>query len=153
MFAYENRGGTQTKLEKMIKTLWRLHEPSPITIAAPTLDDIEATQNELGIKFHPDYVKFLREASTVCYGIIEPLTIGKNLGNLDFRKAFKESQDTDGFPVELFPICEDNADYYCMYADGSSSKVLLWSYESNEVSEEWPDLASWIEEVWLEEGE
>ncbi len=140
------------KLDEMIGRLKQLDEPTPVTIPAPTDGQIEAAQRELGIAFHPDYVKFLREACTVAYGTIELLIVGEDLGHLDFVSVFQDARETDGFPRELFPICEDNSDYYCMHASGKSPKVFYWSHEGG-TAEEWPDLATWIEEVWIGEAD
>jgi hypothetical protein len=51
-------------------------------------------------------------------------------------------------PRELLPICEDNGDYYCMNERG---EVVYWSHAGSG-DERWPDLATWIQQVWIEEN-
>jgi hypothetical protein len=52
-------------------------------------------------------------------------------------------------PRKLLPICEDNGDYYCMNKKG---EIVFWSADGAS-DEKWKDLATWIEEVWIGEGE
>ncbi len=44
------------------------------------------------------------------------------------------------------PICEDNGDYYCIAPDG---RVRFWSHDGPS-DESWPDLATWVGEVWIQ---
>jgi hypothetical protein len=65
----------------------------------------------------------------------------------DLFRMTERARNTWNVPSELVPICEDNADYYCMTPDG---RVIFWSHEMQAPSGvEWSDLASWIEEVWM----
>ena len=48
---------------------------------------------------------------------------------------------------EFIPFCEDNGDYYCFAPDGH---VELWSHDGLRGGS-WPDLAHWIQEVWIED--
>ena len=51
-------------------------------------------------------------------------------------------------PRRLLPFCADNGDYYCFAPDGT---VKFWSHNGT-TDESWPDLASWIKQVWIEHG-
>ena len=45
------------------------------------------------------------------------------------------------------PICEGNADYDCLTPEG---RVICWSHDMQaSIGEERPDLAAWIEQVWI----
>ena len=59
----------------------------------------------------------------------------------DFKKQ--------GVPAELLPFCESDGDYYCLKTNG---RVLYWSDEGS-INESWPNLATWIQQVWMEEQE
>jgi hypothetical protein len=143
--------GGARKLELMLKTLRQRHTPPPCPLASPTPAEIAAVQRELGIAFHPDYRRFLQEASTLCVGTLEPLTLEPQDGDTDFRAVFHQARALPGFPAHLFPICEDNGDYYCMSADGKAANVFYWSHNGT-TDETWADLGTWIEAVWLGEG-
>lgn len=145
-------GGSSDKLEKIIRGLQKLHQATPITHSPPSTDDIARMQQALGISFHPDYITFLREASTINYGNIKPLMVREHVGHCSLTTAFHETRELDGFPNTLFPICEDNADYYCMHTNGRSANVIYWSH-NGQTDEEWPDIGSWIDEVWIGEAE
>ena len=51
-----------------------------------------------------------------------------------------------GVPVDWLPICEDNGDYYCFVPDG---KIRFWDHNGAS-DEHWPDLATWVKEVWID---
>ena len=43
------------------------------------------------------------------------------------------------------PICEDNGDYFCIVPGG---QIRYWSPDGG-TDESWPNLASWIKDVWI----
>jgi hypothetical protein len=111
------------------------------------LDEVNAAEDELGVRFHSDYRKFLREASDVSYNVLEPATITLPDAHTDLFRIAERARSVWKVPSDLVPICENNADYYCMAADG---RVILWSHDMQAPNgEEWPDLAAWIEQVWM----
>ena len=96
---------------------------------------------------HPDYRRFLLEAGDISYNVLEPATITLPEAHTDLLGIVKRARSTWKVPSELVPICEDNADYYCMTPDG---RVIFWSHDMQApTGEEWPDLAAWIEQVWM----
>jgi len=62
-------------------------------------------------------------------------------------KVCKEAWEDYGVPRNLLPICENNADFYCINQAG---EVVFWSHNGWS-NEKWQDPASWIEEVWIGE--
>lgn len=119
------------------------------TPKAPPLPDdklVAEYETELGFSFPDDYRKFLAEASNVFVGTLEPL-IATDTRNArgELSVALVEAR-RDGLPRDLLPICEDNGDYYCLAPDRS---IRLWDHNGL-ASEKWPDLATWIKEVWIE---
>jgi hypothetical protein len=132
-------------IETVIEKLKGLSIDTPIKAKLPDDLLIDEYEKKLGLKFPVDYRKFLKEASHVFVGTLSPLTVSENynvygevyysfieLNNLGFR--------------DLLPICEDNGDYYCLAEDAS---VVFISHDGY-IDESWPDLATWIEKVWIE---
>jgi hypothetical protein len=135
-------------LDAIIQTLRELNEPVPKPLRLPTRDEVDNAQRMLRVAFHPDYRKYLLEASDVVYGTIEPCTVTPDGGHTDLIDVVTIAWEEAGVSRDLLPICEDNGDYYCM---NSSGEVVFWSHNGLG-DEKWPDLATWIEQVWLTEG-
>lgn len=131
-------------MDKIIARLRSLNEPVPIPLRLPDEKEIESAENELGVNFHPDYRKYLAEASDVVYGVLEPATIPPDSGNT-YIVPLATAAWKIGVPRNLIPIAEDNGDYYCM---DESGQILFWSHDGL-TDEKWPDLATWIEQVWI----
>jgi hypothetical protein len=111
----------------------------------PTPNEVADMQATLGVTFHPSYEKFLLQASDVNIGGLEPATITRPASHTYLPKVVEGARQW-GVPDELFPICEDNSDFFCMTEDG---KVVLWSHDGMWKPTVWPNLESWIHEVWL----
>ena len=135
-------------LAEAIHQLRELNEPVPKPMRLPSAAAVAAAESELGVTFHPDYRRFLLEASDVVYGALEPATIGRKRAHTDLVRMAHDAWTLMELPRELLPICEDNGDYYCMNARG---EVVYWSHDGSG-DERWPDLAAWIQQVWIEEN-
>jgi hypothetical protein len=126
--------------------LLRAHnEPVPRPLRLPTSAEVDGAERRLDIIFHPDFRRYLLEGSDVVCGVLEPVTITRPESHTDLFKVVEMAWMGYGVPRELLPICEDNADFYCM---NSSGEVVFWSHNGWS-SEKWPSLADWIEQVWL----
>jgi hypothetical protein len=79
------------------------------------------------------------------FGTIEPVTLNVPGAHTDLLQVAHDAWDEWSVPRELLPICEDNANFYCI---SESGEVCYWSHDGAG-EERWPDLASWIEDVWL----
>ncbi len=133
-------------LVSMIETLRQHNEPVPHPRRLPSEDEVAAIERELGVQFHADICDYLLHASDVVYGLLEPVTISDKELHTYLPVVAEEAWEL-GVPKNLVPICEDNGDYYCIDYGG---QIYFWSH--NGVTDEtWPDLATWIEQVWLEE--
>lgn len=76
-----------------------------------------------------------------------PATITAPEAYPDLFRIVERARGRWKVPVELVSICEDNADYYCLTPDG---RAIFWSHDMQAPNgEEWPDLAAWIEQVWM----
>ena len=136
-------------LDAAIEQLRDLNEEVPNPLRLPTAEEVTAVEQELGVTFHPDYRRFLLEASDVVFGALEPATITDPDAHTHLPAICEEAWDSEVVPRELIPICEDNGDYYCL---GPRGEIRFVSH-NGPTDEKWRNLASWIEEVWIGENE
>ena len=135
-------------LDSVFKELRELNPDVPKPQLLPTEEEVDHAEQQLGIKFHPDYRRFLLEASDIFLPVYEPATVTSPPGRNDLVKNAKIAWAKMGLPKELLPICEDNGNYYCMNGDG---EIAFWSH--GVVSyDRWENLATWIKRVWIERG-
>lgn len=134
-------------LEEVIQELRELNEPVPKPLRLPEPDEVAQVEQMIEMKFHPDLRRYLLEASDVVYGALEPVTITTEDSHTDLRHVAQRAWEM-GVSRSLLPICEDNADYFCM---NESGEVIYWSHNGL-VDEKWPDLATWIKQVWIKQG-
>ena len=133
-------------LEKTIQKLREVNEEVPIPLRLPTDEEILNAEITLNKKFHPDFKKYLKEASDVTFGALEPLVVVSGDDRLFLPLVANEAWDY-GLPKDLLPICEDNGDYFAIDDNG---QVHYWSH-NGATEEKWTDLSTWIKEIWLEE--
>ena len=134
-------------IESAIKHLRELNEPVPRPLSLPNEIEVKKWETELGILLPVDYRTYLLKASDVVLGSIEPGTIGDPLSHTHLPKIIQSAR-TYGVPENLLPFCEDNGDFYCLTSHG---EIVFWSH--NGISDEsWPNLADWIEQVWIGEN-
>ena len=134
-------------MDRVIAQLRELKEPVPIPLRLPSEEEVRNIENKLGLKFHPDYKRYLLEASDVVLGALEPATIHANSGPTYIVDVVNRAREM-GVPESLVPIAEDNGDYYCMSDDG---EIRFWSHNGS-TDEKWPNLETWIQEVWINEN-
>ncbi len=132
-------------LSAIIEKLREVNEPVPKPMRLPTDVEVAAVERELDVKFHADFRRYLLEASDVTYGALEPVTITEPSAHTHLPDVANDAWEL-GVEKNLLPICEDNGDYYCIDAKG---RVKYWSHNGT-TDEDWPNLATWIEQVWLE---
>jgi len=133
-------------LDQAIAELRRRNEPVPLPWRLPTSSEVEAMEVALGVRFPDDYRRFLLEASDVVLGTLVPATI-TNASDYTYLPAVVASARDYGVPAHLFPICEDNADFYCLAPSG---EIVFWSH-NGATDDRWPSLAHWLLQVWLGE--
>jgi hypothetical protein len=135
-------------LAEVLVELRELNEPVPKPFRLPTATEVDRAENTLGTKFPDDYRQYLLESSDVVFGALEPAVVIPDAGHLSLVEVAESAWSEMELPRDLLPFCEDNGDYYCFAADG---RVKFWSHNGT-TEESWPDLATWIKEVWIEEG-
>ncbi len=137
-------------MNEAIKKLRDLHTPSPKPLRLPTEEEVVEMEKDLKLKFHPDFKRYLLEASDVCTGYLKPVSITSEVPHQFLPEVVKSSRNW-GVPEELIPICEDNSNFYCIDENG---KIIFWSHDgAKPTGEEWENLATWIKEVWIGEGQ
>lgn len=139
---------TRENLEAVLGELRRRNKPVPKPLRRPTDADVDLAERELGIQFHRDYRRFLLAAGDVVLGTKEPLMVVAPESHVDLVPVIKECWSRLGIPRTLFPFCEDNGNYFCLTESGA---VVYWDHDGP-TDETWPDLASWIRNVWLDAG-
>lgn len=135
-------------LTHALAELRRLDRPTPIKHPLPTEAELDAVEAEIDRPIPKDFRRYLAEAGNVWVGYLEPFTVIGG-GHTHLPKEHKHAAEW-GVPPDLFAICHDNADFYCLHPDG---RVLYWTHNGHQLTgEEWPDLATWIMECWIAEG-
>lgn len=119
----------------------------PKALSLPTPEQVEAVETELGVTFPPEYTRYLLMASDAVFGLIEPVTVASPNFGTHIPKVVASAR-AYGVPSHFLPICEDNADFYCLTPSGS---VEFWSHDGP-ATESWLDLATLIEQVWIGEA-
>ena len=135
-------------LDSAIRELRARAEPVPVPLRLPSAAEVAAAEGTLGVRFHPDYRRYLLEASDIVFDALEPAQVTPGAGHLGLVQVVAGARSL-GVPVELLPFCEDNGDYYCLTPIGS---VRFWAHDGT-TDESWPDLATWIRDVWIGEAE
>jgi hypothetical protein len=136
-----------------MEELRKRNQPVPKPARLPTAEEVDDAERRVGATFHPDYRRFLLEASDVVYRTLEPAQVTEAGGwPPHLVEMVEDARAYPGFPPDLLPFCEDNANYYCMDTSGESPEVVYWSHDGL-TDEKWPDLAMWIEQVWIDEQE
>lgn len=135
-------------LSDVIAELRALNEPVPKPLRLPTEPEVNAAEEQLAVKFPADYRRYLLTASDVVYGAREPAIVIPDAGHLSLVGIAETAWNEMEVPRELLPFCEDNGDYYCL---NQNSEVEYWSHDGA-TDEKWKDLATWIKEVWIDEG-
>lgn len=136
------------KLTEVLAELRDLNEPVPKPLKLASETEVDQAEKTLGLKFPADYRRFLLEGSDIVFGALEPAVVTPDAGYLSLVDVAETAWDEMDLPRDLLPFCEDNGDYYCLAADGA---VKFWSHNGS-TDESWPDLATWIKEVWIEHG-
>lgn len=133
-------------LEEVIAELRSRSESVPLPLRLPTAMEVAAMESTLGVVFPMEYRRYLLEASDVVLGTLEPATITDPQAHTHLPEVIASAR-AYGVPVQLLPICEDNADFYCL---AQSGEIKYWSH-NGATSESWPNFAAWLQQVWLEE--
>jgi len=136
-------------LPQAISALRSRNQSVPKPMRLPTEAEVAAAEDEIGQKFHPDFRRYLLEASDVVFGTKEPVTVADSAWNTHLPTVAESAWEEMELPKNLLPICEDNGDYYCLNKKG---EVVFWSHDGA-TDEKWKDLATWIEECWIGEDE
>ena len=132
-------------IDDAIRELRARDESVPTPSRLPTEGEVAAAERVVGQRFPADYRRFLLDASDVVFGALEPAVVTPDAGHLDLAAVVRDARAL-GVPDDLLPFCEDDGDdYYCLTPTGA---VRFWSHDGL-ADESWPDLATWIRDVWI----
>ena len=136
------------KLDEVLGELKSLRLTLPVAQYLPSDEVINGYESEIGFVFPDDYRAFLKEASDSMLNGKDALRITPERNHpRELCVALEEARKA-GIPPDWLPICEDNGNYFCLTPDQS---IRFWNHDG--VSDEsWPNLATWIKEVWIEEN-
>lgn len=132
-------------ITKSIRKLRAEARQLPIPRRLPTIDQVREVESRMERAFHPDLLKYFLEASDIWYGRKAPVTIADPCSLTFIEEVADRAWNGYGVPKALLPICEDNADFYCMNEKG---QVVFWSHDGA-TEEMWGSLAVWMDAVWL----
>ena len=134
------------KLASVIDRLKSVRMELPIQQYLPDDVVLDQYEQEIGVEFPNDYREFLKTASDSMYNGKAALRVTQDKGHSsELAEAIINAQQI-GVPKNWIPICEDNGDYFCIVPD---ARIVFWDHNGQN-DESWPDLASWIEQVWIE---
>lgn len=134
-------------IDDAISELKSLSIDTPIKPELPDDTLLDKCEAKIGLVLPDDYRKFLKNASDVFVGVLNPLIITESMDSpSDLAVVLLEARAM-GVPFSWLPICDDNGDYYCLVDE----QVRFWSH-NGATDEVWTDLASWIKKVWIEES-
>lgn len=134
------------KLEAAINELKAVRMTLPVAQYLPTDAVIDEYEKFIGSKFTQDYREFLKNASDSLYNGKAALRITEGRDHSRELASAIDDARSMGVPIDWLPFCEDNGDYYCILPDGT---IRFWSPDGTS-DESWPDLATWIKDVWIE---
>lgn len=136
-------------IEEAIDEVNLADDPNTRNQPLPDKSLIKKYEEKTGLMFSAEYKKFLEFISNAFVGYLSPFTLNEQLENKygDLLWGISEGQKL-GLPDDWVPICEDNGDYYCISPDGV---IRFWDHNGS-TDESWPDLATWVKDVWLEGG-
>lgn len=134
-------------LQEVIEQINQADDPGGRKQPLPDDELIEKYEQMTNIAFPEDYKVFLKSVSNAFVGFMSPFTVNQDISvrHGDLIAGINDARKV-GVPEDWLPICEDNGDYYCIVPDG---KVRFWDHNGTN-NESWPDLATWIKEVWIE---
>jgi len=115
----------------------------------PSDEEIIEAQNKLGFKFPSDYISFIKSGYDLGDTPLEALEINSPGSHVDIYEAIECARKYYDLPVDLLPIVEDNADYYCL---NKNNEVVFWSH-NGATNEKWPNVTEWRKKMIEEASE
>lgn len=131
-------------MDEIIDTLRERCEKIPVPLDLPTEDDLIDVEEQLFLTLPAEYREFLLSVSDVVYGAIEPTTAADPHSHTYIPDVAAEAWN-NGLPRHLIPICQRDAEYFCIDPDGV---VLHWS-RGRFSDQQWENIWEWVERVWL----
>lgn len=112
----------------------------------PTDELIYKYEKDIGFTFLPEYKKVIKNVGNIFYGTIDLLSLTEDRRYYgELAQALSDARE-QGLPETWLPISEDNGSYYCIDQAGV---IRYWTTDGHS-DDSWPDLASWIKDVWID---
>lgn len=139
-------GKMDKQLEAVINELKEVRMTLPVAQYLPTDTVLDEYEKQIGFTFTQDYRDFLKTASdSICNGKAVLRITETRDHSRELALAIDDARYV-GVPDDWLPFCEDNGDYFCFLSDGT---IHFWTPDGT-TNESWPDLATWIKDVWIE---
>ena len=134
------------KLSNILNELKSVRMQLPVAQCLPGDQAIDEYEALVGVSFPTDYREFLKSASDSLHNGKAALRITETRDHSrELLDGIREAR-ANGVPFDWLPFCEDNGNYFCILPDGT---IRFWDHDGPS-SESWPNLATWIKEVWIE---
>lgn len=134
-------------LDQLFTLLRRHGSKTPELRRLPTEAEIADMEAALGVRFTPEYRRYLREVSHLVLGDYVLGTITDAQAPTHLPRLIEAARHR-GLPEPLLPFCEANGDYFCFNARG---EIEYWSAVSA-TNERWPRFADWMRQAWLRDA-
>lgn len=105
----------------------------------PSDKEIEKAQKKLGFVFPADYIEFIKSGYDLGNSTLEALEINNPISHVDIYETIENARKYYGLPINLLPIVENNADYYCLNERG---EIIFWSH-NGATDEKWRNISDW----------
>lgn len=128
-----------------VAALKAVRMPLPKEQFLPGDEQLDLGEAELGLPFPQDYRYFLKTASDTVFSNIDCLRVTPDRSSRDELTHAAAEAWQWGVPRDWLPFAEDNGDYFCLTRSG---EVRFWDHNGPS-TERWPNLAAWIQEVWI----
>jgi len=113
----------------------------------PSIDDLVEAQEIMLISIPPIFRDYLMTCSHLSYGSLEPVTLA-DPGLHTYLPEVAARAWEIGLPRETLPLCQDQANVYCV---GEDDTVYIWDQESGgEPEEVSTNTWEWVRDIWLQ---
>lgn len=110
--------------------------------------EIAASEECLGISFHPDYRAFLVGGADLGHSRFQPAVTLPGASHLDLIEIAQTAWAPRSPQPPLIPFLEQAGSFFCLSPTG---EVFRCSHDAA-TTERWPNLEAWRQQVSLENG-
>ncbi len=115
----------------------------------PSDKEIAEAQEKLGFIFPPEYIDFIKSGYDLGEAPLDALEISNPPSYAGIFEALESAKKHYHLPKGLYPICENNSDYYCLNQKG---EVVFWTHNGT-TDERWLNVTVWRNSMVAEASE